>query len=74
MAQEASMERSLDKMVRSLFENCIKYSEEVGDDDRAAMLSLFGLLLNRAKTMAHHKKIGISHTMITSVEDVVQNI
>ena len=67
------MERSLDKMVRSLFETSIKYSEEISGDDRAAILSLFGLLLNRGKTLAHHKTIGVSHTMITSVADVVKS-
>lgn len=66
----ANPEHYLERLVKQVFESQVKYSEDLLDDDRAAIVSLFGLLTNRSKITKHQAKIGAPLQQVAAYEQV----
>lgn len=61
----------LERLVRGLFEQEVKYLDpDEYADERAAVLSLFGLLMNRTKIIQHQRSAGATEGSIRAFAEV----
>jgi hypothetical protein len=64
-------EHHLERLIKQFFEDHVKYSEELHEDERAVIISLFGVLMNRGKILKHQQEIGAPDEFVKSYELVV---
>jgi hypothetical protein len=64
----AKRESHLERLVKEVFEEDVQRAAELADDDRAAVMSLFGLLMNKAKIAKHQAAIGAPPGLLAAYE------
>lgn len=64
-------EQHLERLVRGLFEQEVKYLDpDEYADERAAVLSLFGLLMNRSKIIEQQRSSGATRGSLNAFAEV----
>lgn len=66
----SQQEGNLERLIKQVFEDQLKYDETISEDDRAAVISLFGLLMNRSKIIKQQGVLGAPPSFIQAYEEV----